>query len=183
MSKLFYLGSVIGAYAAVFASSFVAGALSAMHGGSLWEGPAANWILLAGVSTIYLWVILLVLWWKAWKAIQPYGGRTSPGQAIGFLFIPAVNIYWIFQAFWGYSKDFNSNIDEYGLDIPRLPEGLFLAFTLTLLAVPLLSWIRPLNVLLSLALVVFTILVVNKLVDAVNNIGRAPLPENRGLVF
>jgi hypothetical protein len=37
--------------------------------------------------------------YRAWKCLQPGGlARTTPGKAIGFLFIPFFNLYWIFQA-------------------------------------------------------------------------------------
>jgi len=183
MSKPFYLGSIIGAYVGIFVFGFTAGVVSQMERVSVWEAGGGKWMLLSIASTIYIAVIQLVLWWKAWKSIQPYGGRTSPGQAIGFLFIPAVNFYWVFQAFWGYAKDFNSNIDFYELDIPRLPEVLFLAYTLVLLLTALTFWIPLLNVPLSLANIVLAILVANKVVDAVNNIRSAPLPEKRGMIF
>lgn len=183
MSKPFYLGSVIGGYVAMFAFSFTAGLVAYMQAVSVWEGSAGNWMLLSIVSAVYLAVIQLVLWWKAWKSMQPYGCRTSPGQAIGFLFIPVVNFYWVFQAFWGYAKDFNSNIDAYELEIPRLPETLFLAYTVVLLLTGLTFWIPLLNALLSLGGIVLTILVVNKVVNSVNNIGRAPLPESKGMIF
>jgi hypothetical protein len=183
MSKLFFLGSVIIAYIAVFVLSFIAGIASYREGVPLWEGSAADWMLLSVIVTIYLIVIILILWWKAWKSMQPYGCRTTPGQAVGFLFIPVVNFYWIFQAFWGYAKDFNANIDEYNLDIPRLPEGLFLAHTLVILLTGLTFWIPLLNTLLGLANIVVTILVVNKVVDSINYIRSAPLPEKKGMIF
>lgn len=183
MSKLFYLGSIIGAYVGIFIFGLTAGIVAQMERVSVWEAGGGKWMLLSVALTVYLVVIQLILWWKAWKSIQEYGARTSPGQAIGFLFLPVVNLYWVFQAFWGYSKDFNSNIETYNLDIPRLSEGLFLAYTVVLLLTALTFWFPPLNVPLSLANIVLAILVVNKVVDAVNNIGRAPLPEKRGMIF
>jgi hypothetical protein len=45
------------------------------------------------VQSIYTFVIL----WKMWSSIQDGNARTTPGKAIGFLFIPFFNIYWIFK--------------------------------------------------------------------------------------
>jgi hypothetical protein len=183
ISKGFYLGSIIGGYVVYFVFSVIGAVMAALHGVPLWEGPGATWLLLGIVALIYLMVINLLLWWTAWKSIQDFGARTSPGQAVGFLFIPAVNIYWIFQAFWGFSKDYNSNIDGYDLQISRLSEGLFLAYTLAVLGNAVLFWVPLLSVLLNLAALVLTILVANKLVDAVNGISQVPRPESKGLVF
>jgi hypothetical protein len=183
MSKFFYLGSTVGAYIGSFAFAFVAGARAFMQGVSPWGADGGQWMFLVVISAIYLMVVQLILWWKAWKSVQEYGARTTPGQAIGFLFLPVVNLYWVFQAFWGYSKDFNSNIDEYGLDVRRLPEGLFLAHTIVMLGAALTFWIAVLNLPLALGNIVLTCLVTNKVVDSVNDIRRAPLPEKKGLIF
>lgn len=183
LSKGFYLGSIIGGYVGSLVFGFVAGVVSAMEGLPLWEGSGATWMLLGIIAVVYLTVINLLLWWKAWKSIQDFGARTSPGQAVGFLFIPIVNLYWIFQAFWGFSKDYNSNIEGYNLEIKRLPEGLFLIYTLVAVINAVLFWVPLLNLLLNLAALVLTIVVANKLVDAVNRISQVPRPESKGLVF
>ncbi len=61
--------------------------------------------LLALVCFAVAGVILLVLTHRAWRAAQPAAalGRRipSPGKAVGFLFIPFFNLYWIFVAFPG----------------------------------------------------------------------------------
>jgi hypothetical protein len=183
LSKGFYLGSIIGGYVVSFIFGFIAGVVSAMQGLPLWEGSGATWMLLGIVMAVYMVVIELVLWYKAWKSIQDFDARTSPGRAVGFLFIPIVNLYWIFQAFWGFSKDYNSNVDGYELAIKRLPEGLFLAYTVVALTNSVLFWVPLLNLLLNLGTMILTILVVNKLVDAVNNISQVPRPESKGLVY
>jgi hypothetical protein len=84
--------------------------------------PAGN------IPWLYGTVIALVLLYKAWKAIQDGQVRTTPGRAVGFLFIPFYNFYWIFQAYWGLAKDYNSYISRHDISAARLPHGLFLAF-------------------------------------------------------
>jgi hypothetical protein len=47
-------------------------------------------------------ILLLIRLFKAWKVLQNISARIripSPGQAIGFLFIPLFNFYWGFVAF------------------------------------------------------------------------------------
>ena len=65
-----------------------------------------------GASIIFSWgsiltfltasILLLIRLFKAWKVLQNISARIrvpSPGQAIGFLFIPFFNFYWGFVAF------------------------------------------------------------------------------------
>ena len=47
-------------------------------------------------------ILLLIRLFKAWKVLQNISARIripSPGQAVGFLFIPIFNFYWAFIAF------------------------------------------------------------------------------------
>lgn len=67
--------------------------------------------------------------YRAWKCLQPGGlARTPPGKAIGFMFIPFFNIYWLFQAIYGLANDWNRTMDTYPdlKSAPRLSPGVFL---------------------------------------------------------
>lgn len=75
----------------------------------------------------YAGIVLLIFYYKMWKALPPSFARTTPGRAVGFLFIPIFNFYWIFQVYWGWTKDFNNFIRERNLNIQRAPERLALA--------------------------------------------------------
>ena len=68
-----------------------------------------------------------VLHYKLWATIQDGNVRTTPGKAVGFLFIPFFNLYWIFQSFWGWAVDFNSYTSERNIHAKRAPAGLVLA--------------------------------------------------------
>ncbi|KAF0249522.1 MAG: hypothetical protein FD167_1080, partial [bacterium] len=49
--------------------------------------------------------ILFFIWlYKTWEAVPQQHQSTSPGKALGFLFVPFFNLYWIFRAFPGLSK-------------------------------------------------------------------------------
>jgi len=183
VSKPFYLGSIVIGNLAAVAFSIAAGVMTAQSGGSVWDAAGGKWMLLAYALLIYVAVVDLMLLWKAWKSIQEYGARTSPGQAIGLFFLPVFNLYWLFQALWGFSKDYNANVETYELDIPKLPEGLFLAYSIVLLIAALTFWVPLVNMLLGLGSFVLWILVASKTVDAVNRIRRAPPPEHKGLIF
>ena len=54
---------------------------------------------------LYTQIALLINTWRAWKCIQPiarYGRRVpSAGQAVGLLFVPVFNLYWMYVCFVG----------------------------------------------------------------------------------
>ncbi|SEM55834.1 hypothetical protein SAMN04489760_12213 [Syntrophus gentianae] len=50
----------------------------------------------------------LVCLYKCWSIVQGFGARTTPGKAVGYLFIPFFNFYWIFVALKGLSEDANT---------------------------------------------------------------------------
>lgn len=126
-------------------------------------------LIVAAIALGLYWlVVTLVLLYKAWDAIQDGFARTTPGRAVGFLFIPLFNAYWLFEAVWGFARDYNRLLERHGLESDPLPERLFLAYcVLTVVAlVPGLSrltgfWGG------SAALIIEALLVVN-VCDAVN---------------
>jgi TRAP-type C4-dicarboxylate transport system permease small subunit len=58
-------------------------------------------------------ILLFVFVYKLWKMIQDGYASTTPGKAIGFLFIPFFNYYWIFRAVFGLSTDMNAFINRH----------------------------------------------------------------------
>jgi hypothetical protein len=55
---------------------------------------------LAAIPTAVVFFIWL---YGAWDAVPPQYRGTSPGRAVGFLFIPFFNFYWVFRAIPGLS--------------------------------------------------------------------------------
>ena len=117
-----------------------------------------------------------------WDSIQDGYARTSPGKAVGFLFIPLFNLYWIFLAIWGFSQDFNRYIKRHGMTIKPLPENLFwAAIALPLVAIGTAAMAGEyrsvfLLVISSLMYVLFLVLIlviVGKVCDGVNSIHLA----------
>ncbi len=88
----------------------------------------------SAIPTVLGVVMLLILLYKLWAALPPHYARTSPGKAIGFLFIPFFNFYWVFQAYWGWAKDHNRAADALGLAPHRASEGLALAICVVAVA-------------------------------------------------
>jgi hypothetical protein len=95
------------------------------------------------ISYLYLVVVMLAAIYQMWSLIQDGYARTTPGKAVGFLFIPFFNIYWVFQSVWGFSKDYNRYIKRYAISTAPLPEKLFLAFAIISLLslIPVIGWV------------------------------------------
>ncbi|MBI2898000.1 MAG: hypothetical protein HYY06_30890 [Deltaproteobacteria bacterium] len=83
-----------------------------------------------------------VMVFKMWAALPADQRRTSPGAAVGLLFIPVFNIYWIFNVYVGYATDFNKSAQARGVD-KRISWGL-------LLCQLLLSWVPLLGLILQI---------------------------------
>jgi hypothetical protein len=90
---------------------------------------AAIGVGVAGLLLIFVAGILgMICLYRAWCCVQPGGARSTPGKAVGFLFIPFFNIYWIFVAFYGWAQDWtrirasHSNLAA----MPRVSPPLFL---------------------------------------------------------
>lgn len=76
-------------------------------------------------------LLSIIIWWiliyKAWAAIQDGYARTSPGKALGFMFIPIFSIFWMFVAVGSWGKEFNAFAERQGLHY-RANAGIFMVF-------------------------------------------------------
>ncbi len=79
---------------------------------------------LAICASIYTLVVWLVFTYRMWSHLPASYARSSPGKALGFLFIPVFGLYWIFQAYWGWMKDYNRMVEVHRLKLRRMPSGL-----------------------------------------------------------
>jgi len=86
------------------------------------------------VSEAAMWFVLFVLIFRMWQSLDRRFARTTPGRAVGFLFLPVFSIYWLFQVIWGWGRDWNRMNRELGRDDAPLPTKNLAALTfLTLL--------------------------------------------------
>jgi len=152
VNKNFYLGSIA-----------VGGILGAVL-------IAVGQMPLGLLLSVYAGVVALVMWYKAWKAIQDGHARTTPGKAVGFLFIPFFNLYWIFQAFWGFAKDYNSYLSRHGMSVAQLSTGLFLIYCILILVSLVTQWIPVLGSVIGIVNWVILLLIVNSVCDGVNKL-------------
>jgi hypothetical protein len=69
-------------------------------------------------------VAAMMLVHKMWAAIEGPSARTTPGKAVGFLFLPVFNLYWGFVTYWGWTKDYNKLVSERQINAPLMSTGL-----------------------------------------------------------
>jgi len=132
--------------------------------------PAFSPIFLIGyIPLIYGAVVGAMLIYKMWAAIQDGRARTTPGMAVGLMFVPCFNIYWMFQVYWGWTKDYNLFIDREGLNVPRMNENI----ALTICILTCCSVIPCLGALAGLANMVLMIMFLNSAIDGVNALAGA----------
>lgn len=131
LSKAWY----VGVYAAWLPLGILGGILTAVlqqnKGSQSILFVALNVVnIIVGAASAVCFVVGAVLWvvlfYKAWQAIQDGYARTTPGKAVGFLFIPFFLAYWMFQCIWGFAKDYNAYIERHGIDAKPLSSGFFL---------------------------------------------------------
>ena len=69
-------------------------------------------MVISGIFSFLLAIptgIMSLIWlYKSWDAVPQQFRNSSPGQAIGFLFIPFFNLYWMFRAIPGLSRAIQS---------------------------------------------------------------------------
>ena len=181
VSKAFYFGiylggSILGGILIAIAMFAFIGGAAASENGNL-DSSATGVIVGAGVLVCLLAIacflassiVLFVLYYKMWNAIQDGYARTTPGKAVGFMFIPFFNFYWMFQAIWGYSKDYNEYLRRYSIPAKPVSEGLFL----TACILPLVQWLPVVGSLIGIASLVIFIIMVNSICDSINALAYA----------
>ena len=104
--------------------------LLASSGRAFNAGSTVGFILffLGIPASIAAAVIQYILLYKYWETIQSIHPRTTPGKAVGYLFIPFFSIYWIWEAYHGLSKDMNAYMNINNVPGDRINEGLSLAY-------------------------------------------------------
>jgi len=86
--------------------------------------------VLGGVGILTAAILQYVYLARLWSYLRYGYPRTTPGKAVGFLFLPGFNLYWIFVAFYGLAQDWNRITSQFA-DLqraPRMSEGAFLTF-------------------------------------------------------
>ncbi|MBN1376613.1 MAG: hypothetical protein JXA01_10725 [Dehalococcoidia bacterium] len=175
LSKSFYLGSIIGGFIGGMILLCAAAIGFIFAGVDAWQTKHINaalfivlvlLILLGYAALIYGIFIICLLLYRAWQQIQGQDARTTPARAVGFMFIPFYSLYWLFMAYWGYAQDYNSFIQRMKIDVMPLTENLFLACCILTIC----SAVPYLNFLAAVPALVVSIIVYNKMIDAINSL-------------
>jgi hypothetical protein len=117
-----------------------AGASGAEVAGAASVGAGIVIMLILGIiASIFSAILFYIYIYRAWFCLQPGGAQTSPGKAVGFLFIPLFNIYWIFVAINGLPKNWNRVVSSHPnlVGAPKLSETVFLLFCIGVFIAPL----------------------------------------------
>ncbi|MBN2430744.1 MAG: hypothetical protein JXQ27_04680 [Acidobacteria bacterium] len=120
-------------------------------------------------------VLVPILFYKIWDNLPSDQRRMSPGQAVGFLFIPFFNVYWIFQVLAGFARDYNRLLQRLDLERPRLSAGWMITYCILVLLLGGLSFIPMVGLPLAILLQAFVLVTISMLIDAVNALPD-PLP-------
>ena len=163
LSKGFYLGSIFGAFLLQTVLVIPGLLLTQSREESKWM-LGLGFVCVGLIPMLYGAVVLLTLIHKLWAAIQGAPARTTPGKAVGFLFIPLFGAYWIFQIYWGWARDYNRLVERANLRAPRVSEGL--ALTVCILA--LLSIVPIAGIVIGLFNLGFLTAFLNSAIDGVN---------------
>jgi serine/threonine protein kinase len=124
-------------------------------------GFSTSCILVGFVGLIASVVYQLMLIYELWSLIPRKRAATTPGKAIGFLFIPVFNAYWIFVAFHGLAKALNNEVRSVAPN-KQVSEGLSLTFCILIL----IGIIPYVGIISSLAGVVIGVILMKQLATA-----------------
>ena len=113
----------------------------------------------------------------SWQAIDDDNfARTTPGRAVGFLFIPFFNLYWIFVAYHGLAQDLNQYISRHNLaSARRANEGTALAYCI----LNILCNIPIINYLALIPMVILFFITMNNLKNSAVSVYQAKAMETK----
>jgi len=123
VSTSFFFGSYLAAILLTY--PFTIGPL--IGGEGTIEPEHVPFVVIGSAFSLYAVIVFFVLLYKMWKIVPLELARTTPGKAVGFLFIPIFNFYWVFPAIWGWTKDFNNFLRQRQIDSQHVSESMGLA--------------------------------------------------------
>lgn len=89
--------------------------------------------LILGIACLLLIggvIVPNMLLYKSWAVVQDSNPPTTPGKAVGLMFIPFFNFYWQFVAIYDLAKHVNRYCAERNIAAPRVNQGLAIAVCL-----------------------------------------------------
>ncbi|MBN1593949.1 MAG: hypothetical protein JW941_11965 [Candidatus Coatesbacteria bacterium] len=125
ISKRFFVRSIAGGLFLGYAAMLCA----FINFATFDDTPALILAILGALFYLYGGICSLVLIYKMWASVQDGDARTTPGRAVGLLFIPLLNLWWLFHSIAGFPKDYNDYLSRHNLELPRLEPHLFVALS------------------------------------------------------
>jgi hypothetical protein len=167
MSKGFYMGGYIAGFVLAFitmTAAIVFLVISISQHPDDFPWLAFGFFALAFLPMVFSIVVYMMFLYRMWSAIQDGFARTTPGKAVGFMFIPIFNFYWIFQVILGFAEDYNRYIARHQIKLPPLDEQLFLYYPIAILC----TMVPFVGGMAALAGFVLLLMIMGKVCDAVN---------------
>ena len=72
-------------------------------------------IMIGGLLALASVVLGCILLYRCWNSVQDLPARTTPGKAVGFMFIPFFNLYWMFVSLYGLAQDMETYCQQRGI--------------------------------------------------------------------
>lgn len=133
-------------------------------------------VLLSAVSPLNLLAIPLliaaivfdcIILYRHWWLLQGHGARTTPGKAVGFVFIPFFCFYWWFVAYLGLAKDNNAYMDKAGIQRAKMSCGLALVMCIVGIISFFLTWIPIVSIFIAIPEMILGFLFVLQMKNAI----------------
>src|SRR5690606_13306170 len=110
---------------AIFGGLVATAALVAAGGSS--EKIARLMVFVVWIPLVPTVLVQSVFLYKMWSSIDDRMARTTPGKAVGLMFLPLFNLYWAFEVLPGFATDYNAYLARHAIAAPRLDRRLFVA--------------------------------------------------------
>ena len=135
-------------------------------------------VIVGFIPLVFAVVYTCLLHYKCWKAVPSGFARTTPGKAVGFLFIPFYNLYWVFPSFGGLGKDCAALASKNGLQGFSSLAGLGLSYAILWIGALLTYNVPGLGLLLDVAAFVIWLLFYKGVVQLLNGVSPVdPQPD------
>ncbi|MBX3216057.1 MAG: DUF4328 domain-containing protein [Labilithrix sp.] len=112
---------VSGTFAGTIVVTLLGGVIGAVAEGDEIGSAIAGVFSVLSIPLILTYVVTALVWlYKSWEMLPDSmrvtgnGTRVSPGQAVGYLFIPFYNLYWYFVCSAGLTTALNRALANYG---------------------------------------------------------------------
>jgi hypothetical protein len=155
--------------------------LAALFAGYVWilfSGQARDtYEFMLTLGIVVTNILFLRMLYKAWAALPSSRARTTPGKAVGYLFIPFYHLYWGWKVIPGFANDYNQVMRQIApLEKPQV-ERFYRSFYVFHFCVPLVAALFQVKELLGWVLALdFMILIpimIGVLANALNRLVAA----------